>query len=200
MDCGLHDSTPIHGRSAGHSTLESPGKTPLPLQNVENKGLITAGGCEALLIFVIFWSLMLSFLIHMCNFKMVGKHWDAIQHECKCIWVNQVSLGLEATSRGLIQFVILSGPLLRDGVSYILSCDWARWGWSAKEKQEHHSSYFVLCMPSLFPFIRKVFPLSFILSSAVLFNRTFWVRLWECSRNFGLKNIYCRIILYYIFT
>lgn len=44
----------------------------------------------------------------------------------KCIWVNQVSLGLEATSRGLIQLVILSGPLLRDGVSCTLRCDYGQ--------------------------------------------------------------------------
>lgn len=75
VDCGLHGSISVHGRSAGHYTLESPGKTPLPLQRrMENKGLITAGGCEALLIFVIFCSLLLSFLIHMCKFKMVEKH------------------------------------------------------------------------------------------------------------------------------
>lgn len=49
----------VHGRGAGHSILESPGKTPLPLQrSMENKGSVTAGGCETLLIFVIFCSLM----------------------------------------------------------------------------------------------------------------------------------------------
>lgn len=55
MDCVLHGSIPIYGGSAGHSTLVSPGKTSLPLQRtMENKGLITTGGYEALLIFVIF--------------------------------------------------------------------------------------------------------------------------------------------------
>lgn len=50
--------------------LVSRGDTDPSLQrNMETKGLITAGGCETLLTFIVLCSQMHSFLIHTCKCK-----------------------------------------------------------------------------------------------------------------------------------
>lgn len=78
MDCGLRGSMSIHDRSTDQSTLEFPDET---LTLVENKHEVTPGGCETLLISIIFCSLMHSFS-YMCLSlsKMIEKHRDALLH------------------------------------------------------------------------------------------------------------------------
>ena len=78
LKCGLRGSMCVHDRSTDQSSLEFPGET---LTLVENQHVVTAGGCETLLISIIFCSLMHSFSYTCLSLsKMIEKHQDALLH------------------------------------------------------------------------------------------------------------------------
>lgn len=131
---------------------------------------------------------------------MAERHWDALLHECTCIWASQVSWGPEAALGAKpVCHSQLSALACSSGAGELSQVVWlgARWGCRAGETRatlpglapSASRLYFPLFPSS--PHFRLFFPLH------RTFHRSFWMCRWrflDLKKTFTVEFFYTKLL------